>query len=126
MSKKLSTQEKARRMWVRALRSGKYGWGKRSLNPKEGRYCCLGVLCEVAIKQGIISSYNPGIGYLPDDVIKWVGLSGKYGKFGSPNPLYGGESLVEINDSSKRNPFLKISNIIDKSPEGLFKDKEQA
>lgn len=33
--------------WIKALRSGKYEQGKGNLN-HDGRYCCLGVLCEVA------------------------------------------------------------------------------
>lgn len=32
--------------WIAALRSGKYPQGIGSLN-RDGRYCCLGVLCEV-------------------------------------------------------------------------------
>ena len=33
--------------WVKALRSGKYQQGKEVLF-SEGRYCCLGVLCEIS------------------------------------------------------------------------------
>ena len=33
--------------WVRALRGKKYKQGKRYLKHK-GKYCCLGVLCDVA------------------------------------------------------------------------------
>lgn len=115
MSKKLSTQEKARRLWVRALRSEEYGWGKSALHPEEGKYCCLGVLCEVAVKEGIIDTYDPLEDFLTpyDEVMKWVGINEDNGCFGS-------ESLSEINDSAKRNPFKKIANIIEKKPAGLF------
>lgn len=33
--------------WVAALRSGKYEQGHEYLN-KDGKFCCLGVLCDVA------------------------------------------------------------------------------
>lgn len=34
--------------WLEALRSGKYKQGESRLRTKEGGYCCLGVLCDVA------------------------------------------------------------------------------
>lgn len=34
--------------WVTALRSGQYVQGVGELKTKDGKYCCLGVLCEVA------------------------------------------------------------------------------
>jgi hypothetical protein len=33
--------------WLAALRSGKYQQGEGALN-KDGKFCCLGVLCDVA------------------------------------------------------------------------------
>lgn len=33
--------------WIDALRSGKYKQGKSYLKTKDGKYCCLGVLCEI-------------------------------------------------------------------------------
>ena len=51
MSNKLSNQEKARRLWVHALRSGKYGWGKEELHPTDDKFCCLGVLTDLYIKE---------------------------------------------------------------------------
>lgn len=36
-----------KRLWIEALRSGEYKQGQRTLR-RNGRYCCLGVLCEVA------------------------------------------------------------------------------
>lgn len=43
---------------VERLRSGKYAQGKEKLATKEGDdtlYCCLGVLCEMAVERGIIN-----------------------------------------------------------------------
>jgi hypothetical protein len=118
MSKKLSTQEKARRMWVRALRSGKYGWGKDLLQPDDNKFCCLGVLCNLAVKQGVITKYVKNNGTLSSypKVKRWVGLLDDAGKFGKG-------CLAQINDGSARNPLKKIANLIDKKPEGLFSNE---
>ena len=120
MAKKLTIQEKARRLWVRALRSGKYGWGTGELRPDKNKYCCLGVLCEVAIKQGIIGKYNPAAGGLTayPKVMEWVGLI-------EPTGVFDDSSLADINDDALRNPFKKIANLIEKEPDGLFINKEQ-
>ena len=39
--------------WLEALRSGEYIQGKNHL-AKEGQYCCLGVLCDLAVQEGIL------------------------------------------------------------------------
>ena len=124
MSKKLSNQQKARNLWIRALRSGKYRWGKEELHPAEGKFCCLGVLCEIAIEQGVIKSYMPHYGFLPKEVRKWVGLSSCAGDFDAPiSPKE--NNLAAVNDGSKRNPFEKIANMIEKQHPGLFLDGKE-
>ncbi len=40
------TRAEFRRNWIQALRSGKYLQGRGALKNR-GRYCCLGVACEV-------------------------------------------------------------------------------
>lgn len=40
--------------WVQALRSGDYRQGKGRLRVGE-TYCCLGVLCELAVQDGVVS-----------------------------------------------------------------------
>lgn len=78
--------------WMAALRSGEYIQGSRVLariivkpdSTEEIHYCCLGVLCDLAIKEGIITSYhdtwrqvikfNGADGVLPDSVAEWAGL----------------------------------------------------
>lgn len=46
-----------KRRWLEALRSGRYEQanGYLSIN---GGYCCLGVLCEVAVEDGVIYRYD--------------------------------------------------------------------
>lgn len=41
--------------WLAALRSGKYKQGRKTLRSDEG-YCCLGVLCDVLIKDGTVNA----------------------------------------------------------------------
>lgn len=43
--------------WLRRLRSGDYPQGRAALNAR-GKYCCLGVLCEMAVEAGVIISQD--------------------------------------------------------------------
>jgi len=73
------------RKWVEALRSGEYPQTTNWL-AKEGRYCCLGVACELAVKDGLPVevtfngairkplSYNGFNQVLPPAVRDWLGL----------------------------------------------------
>jgi hypothetical protein len=74
--------------WVRRLRSGEYqqGHGRLTKIKPDGvkTYCCLGVLCEMAVEAGIVaSSIDDGsVVYgafreqdvLPEPVEQWAGL----------------------------------------------------
>ena len=72
------------RLWVDALRSGKYSQGRGSLH-YEDSYCCLGVLCDVSglgywgdysenIKAYITDSgYHTGVP--PNEVFDWIGIA---------------------------------------------------
>jgi hypothetical protein len=40
-------------LWVAALRSGEYEQGIGYLKLNSKAFCCLGVLCEVAVKEGV-------------------------------------------------------------------------
>jgi len=42
--------------WLNALRSGEYLQGKDSLQPAPNTFCCLGVLCDIAIKEGAVNN----------------------------------------------------------------------
>lgn len=79
--------------WVAALRSGEYKQGYGALHcgsddPKvDGGFCCLGVLCEVAVKEGVIdagfqayswSNFQYGSregGILPESVCRWADVT---------------------------------------------------
>ena len=40
--------------WTTALRSGEYEQGNGVLRTIDNTYCCLGVLCELAVKANVI------------------------------------------------------------------------
>lgn len=77
------------RKWVDALRSGEFKQGSSYLNLEE-TYCCLGVACEVAIREGVqverticdcnvegccrSTRYDGGDAWLPKSVQKWLGV----------------------------------------------------
>lgn len=83
------------RAWIDALRSGKYEQGQGFLKDKHDRYCCLGILCELA---GVIPKlapearsyawHEPGstlayfsTGFVPAPVRLRAGLYGDLGQF---------------------------------------------
>lgn len=117
--------------WVDALRSGKYEQVQHSLS-WDGRYCCLGVACELAIKDGVslvveesekgISSskiYSGEENILPCAVVAWLGLQSPDGAYlcskGEDHIL---TTLTTKNDNGAS--FSEIADIIESEPEGLF------
>ncbi len=109
-----------REKWVEALRSGEYEQGLGRLRPDTDVFCCLGVACEVFIKEnpdGPIRAFGlryvsrGGMSYdltLPPDVQKWLGLRSSVGEFNGGEGL---SSLSELNDEGVG--FDKIANIIE-------------
>jgi hypothetical protein len=43
-----SVNKQLKEAWIEALRSGEYEQGKQQMETKDGRLCCLAVLCRVA------------------------------------------------------------------------------
>ena len=132
MSKKLTEKQKIRRSWIRALRSGKYKQTDTVLHrTEEGNdyFCCLGVLCELAVKEGIIEPgktkgenvYYSRKSYqvLPKKVQLWAGLKTNVGDF---KDTYSEGSLADLNDGGT--PFSEIATIIENTPTGLFKGEK--
>lgn len=103
MNKRVKTK------WVKALRSGNYRQGRGRLR-EDGRFCCLGVLCDVSklgrwpsavhepsyvTRRGI-----PCDAFLPVEVSEWAGV----------NRIAQGY-LVNLNDGG--NAFNEIANYIE-------------
>ena len=118
--------------WLEALLSGKYQQGAGYLRSQDAltetadSYCCLGVLCELAVEDGIIESGRdgghsafwygdkpsefPGGGtwskhYLPDAVSEWADIDG-LGNLAKP-----GKSLADLNDTGST--FEEIAAVIE-------------
>lgn len=139
--------------WVAALRSGDYrqthGKLAKQLSPTEPMgHCCLGVLCELAIEDGVpisreafpyengvILRYGPGTngfsdGQLPGVVATWAGLEAKPGSNRCDPKLYDvtgglgetfGVSCAEANDGYQYRNVRKhtFSEIADLIEENL-------
>ena len=112
------TKQEVRKAWVKALRSGQYNQGKYSLcipTPIGSQYCCLGILAELAVQQGIVEKngtfYDKQSIFLSPTIMKWAGLR-------SSDGAYQGSALSIKNDSDIS--FTKIADIIESAPPGLF------
>jgi hypothetical protein len=132
----LKLKPEVKTAWVEALRSGEYRQGRGSLRIPGGRgkYCCLGVLADLAIKSGDIeglewSTTSPD-GLTDPDGLFWSGtLSPSVAKwaFGTgtdkviardPRVKVSGEphiSLSRLNDGLAVGPhnFMQIADLIE-------------
>lgn len=112
--------KKIKKKWVNALLSEEYNQGKNTLHDtNKDTFCCLGVLCDLAVKDGLDISvqtmttgntkYGKATNYLPPEVQEWAGL-------GSENPTVaidstgGRDSLANLNDRDKS--FDEIAQLI--------------
>lgn len=114
--------------WVAALRSGQFNQGMGALRRGDS-YCCLGVLCHLAVEEGVIpgpiaGTFHPDPGmyvygadayegkaaYLPHDVVVWAGLDSASPRFRSPTGEL--EDLARLNDVGT--PFSQIAATIEK------------
>lgn len=98
-----------KKRWVDALRSGKYKQGKERLKRRGElpKYCCLGVLCDLAVQDGVCEwkdEYDDDLGVacctptdeststIPVEVQYWSGLKARY-------PELNGVPMAVLNDS---------------------------
>lgn len=114
--------------WIAALESKEYSQGKGALKNKDG-FCCLGVLCDLASKEGVgtwgepsgslaISTFTVDMNHWddtlpPDPVVAWAGLNSRSGNRGDTR-----KPLWELNDDSKYT-FKRIATLIRKEWESL-------
>jgi hypothetical protein len=103
--------------WVKALRSGKYEQGKKSLKSEQG-YCCLGVLCSLSPYKNNYTRMRPKNEFdnklttklinclLPEKIQSWAGMSSADGRLGQT-------TLTSMNDSVYS--FTEIADIIEKN-----------
>lgn len=107
-----------RQQWTAALRSGEYKQGSSALHDESDgvhSYCCLGVLCDLAVKAGVkvevekrdggVFYYDKDGSYLPDSVMDWAGLD-------TGNPQTPAGSCAHMNDGRGMS-FAEIADVID-------------
>lgn len=107
--------------WVAALESGDYEQGVSLLAYEDGesmKYCCLGVLCELAVEAGVAIKRKVGntVTYgdneydatLPPVVMFWAGIEQEEGQF--TDRLGDNKYLAALNDDGM--PFTEIAGII--------------
>lgn len=114
--------------WVADLRSGEFEQGQNYLNA-DGKLCCLGVLCEQAVKAGIIESgedngiifYDGKENVLSETVRAWAGLPEAGPEIVNEfNPSVTVDdtpvALAELNDGEngwERHTFEQIADLIE-------------
>lgn len=112
--------EEIKQEWITALTSGEYQQGKHELRTSDNKYCCLGVLCDIAAKHGVgewrsnrrfvptqkqldsgsVLAYDTSSGQLPKFVSDWAELSSADPQvdYTYSNGAVGGRALSAIND----------------------------
>ena len=127
-TKKKLTPEQVQKKWIKALRSRNYKQTNGVLHFEEG-FCCLGVLCDLAVKAKVIPAPTEddygGVTYgkkgdsydtlLPKAVKRWAGLKSSNGCYVKDDIVF---SLDELNDDGMS--FAMIANIIESKPQDLF------
>lgn len=119
--------------WLAALRSGDYKQGKGTLRNKKDQYCCLGVLTQLAVEDGVIAPpkledndfaesedtsalyhYDGDSAYLSSTVADWAELDIREhpgvrlpGAFGDGLPY----TLAQLND--RGDSFDTIAKVIE-------------
>ena len=105
-----------KQQWLAALKSGEYHQGRKFLryqkdyNDTYQCYCCLGVLCDLAVKAGVttweeIDKDNDGDEQLTNKVSRWAGLQ-------SLNPEISLQ-VLEPEETKNDNWTLRISHLND-------------
>ena len=101
--------------WLTALESGEYTQGQNMLHDAINKeFCCLGVLCDIAVKEGIIFPpkfedgaylYEGSQGLLPWTVAGWADIPFTDGRMKGDD-----RALSVMNDSGYT--FAEIAEVI--------------
>lgn len=97
------------------------------LGNAQGARCCLGVLCDIAVEDGIIDAprvthLRPGsetyiygldqLATLPHEVMEWAGLDSTNGGYSNNDPAKYGYDRALSDDNDSGMPFSEIAKII--------------
>ena len=105
-----------KKLWVEALRGGKYVQGKGKLHyiSKDGqeKFCCLGVLCDLypgaewEYEDGIVGVMEGNSGTLTEAVRTWAGLN-------NSDPFIIGIDCMSVINDDRGYPFDAIADLIE-------------
>lgn len=126
--------------WLKALESGEWRQARRALaeyiyedetsdKPTGTRYCCLGVMCELAKLEWSDDANNKGFsynghatnGYMPAGFAETVGLNFQWGSFKNPVIINGTptSTLADLNDDLGLS-FAEIAAYVRHDPWNVF------
>lgn len=106
---KFRTPRQVYKLWIKALRSGEYKQTRCTLKDNKG-FCCLGVLCDLAAKDGGEQWEQEGERFIygdcseipPRDILTYLNLSEDKES-----------TLIQMNDILNKS-FKSIANYIEK------------
>jgi len=101
-------------LWVDALRSGEYQQGKLLLKPTKNTFCCLGVLCDLAVKA-------KAEGVVWGDIQYPIDSNGEAIYYDDPDNY--GESMSE--DSELPYPVMRWAGLMSENPKVEVFDEEK-
>ena len=110
------------RLWVEALRSGKYKQTTTTLEDEDG-LCCLGVACRTAQNNGIhvkeqFNNHLVGASFQDQpETLKWLNLATNNGS----SSILINPSLTALNDKENFT-FLEIADYIEKYWKNLVRE----
>ncbi len=109
-------------LWADELESGKHEQGHEYLMDRNGKKCCLGVLCQMAVEAHVIpqpreyeSSHTAfgehrDIHILPEEVRRWADMRSQSGRMEKVDEAGFKDSLIRKNDHGST--FPEIAAII--------------
>lgn len=128
---------KIQRDWAAALRSGEYRQGQGTLRSPDDEFCCLGVLCDLAVKAGIevpVSRsnaydydledvrenegnylYDDEDNFLPIVVREWAGIGSADPRLGNEGTYGDRQTASALNDTGYS--FHDIAQLIEQGVE---------
>ncbi|OFA33311.1 hypothetical protein BAE46_00955 [Glaciecola punicea] len=118
------------RLWIADLRSGEYQQSTGNLENNEG-FCCLGVGCKTAQKNGIkiyayedkLESKGKIIGFSlrkQKSALKWLNLQNPFGEFRGSS-FKSCDTLIDLNDEENYS-FNEIADFIEARWQDLVKE----
>lgn len=103
-----------KKKWIEALRSGEYKQGRRMLKDNQGKFCCLGVLCDIYAKEKKVDWDSPTTFFasdaeLPEKVAMWAGLGKRDPELKDSKGRE--KSATSWNDSTSKSQHLGFQGI---------------